>query len=93
MPTLSAFYGIRPRKEWRVSEVTPLPDFRLKVRFNDGLEGIVGMDALVHSAKAGVFSALAQQDVFNAAHVEHGIDLAPDAMHAAIKATGKWVLS
>ena len=42
-----------------VAEVTALDEFRLRVRFNDGLEGYVDMSALIHSAHAGVFAQLA----------------------------------
>lgn len=50
------------------------------------------------SDRAGVFAALKDQDLFNKAHLEYGvltwpgeIDLAPDAMHAAIKQKGHCV--
>jgi len=84
---------------WRVFEVKALPEYRLQVRFVDGLCGEVDMSALVHSTTAGDFAALADPAYFAKAYVEHGavtwpgeIDLAPDAMHAAIKQTGAWVL-
>lgn len=84
---------------WRVAAVQALPGWRLQVRFNDGLEGTVEMEREVHAPDAGVFAALADPAVFNAAAVIFGavtwpgeIDLAPDAMHAEIKANGSWVL-
>ncbi len=82
---------------WPVVEVHPLSDYRLRVRFVDGLEGTVDMAALVHSASAGVFSQLADPARFAQAFVAHGavtwpgeIDLAPDAMCAEIKKNGNW---
>lgn len=91
---------VRPRMPWRVAEVQPLDDFRLRVRFIDGLEGEVDMSALVHSSRAGVFAPLVEPSLFAQVFVEHGavtwpgeVDLAPDAMHAEIKKTGKWVLT
>jgi hypothetical protein len=82
-----------------VAAVTALPGWRLRVRFNDGLEGEVDMDREVHSPDAGVFAELADPERFAAVQVEFGvvtwpgeIDLAPDAMHAEIKANGRWVL-
>lgn len=88
-----------PRSPWRVSSVLVLPGFRLWVRFNDGLEGEVDMAREVHAADAGVFAALADPERFADARVEFGavtwpgeIDLAPDAMHAEIKAAGCWVV-
>ncbi len=84
---------------WRVAAVETLSGFRLRVRFLDGTEGEVDMNALVHAPTAGVFAALADPAVFGEAGVVHGavtwpgdIDLAPDAMYRAIKASGTWVL-
>ncbi len=84
---------------WRVAAVEALPGWRLHVRFNDGLEGTVEMEREVHAPDAGVFAELADPERFAAVHVEFGavtwpgeIDLAPDAMHAEIKAHGRWVL-
>lgn len=94
-----AFSVVASRAAWRVAAVEALPDRILRVRFNDGLEGVVEMRREVHGPDAGVFAALADPDLFKAARVEFGavtwpgeIDLAPDAMHAAIKAHGRWVL-
>ena len=90
---------VQPRMPWRVVEVQPLSDFRLHVRFLDGLEGRVDMAALIHSSTAGVFAQLADPARFAQAFVVHGavtwpgeIDLAPDAMYAEIKKLGRWVL-
>jgi hypothetical protein len=90
---------IQPRMPWRVVEAQPLADFRLRVRFADGLEGMVEMTALIHSSTAGVFAQLADPTRFAQAFVAHGavtwpgeIDLAPDAMYAEIKKLGSWVL-
>ena len=82
-----------------MTEVQAHPDWRLHVRFADGLEGWVEMEREVHSPDAGVFAGLAELDRFTAVAVVFGavtwpydIDLAPDAMHAEIKARGSWVL-
>jgi hypothetical protein len=82
-----------------VAEVAALDDFRLRVRFMDGVEGEVHMNELVHSPAAGVFAGLADPNRFAQAFVEYGavtwpgeLDLAPDAMYAEIKKSGKWVL-
>ena len=79
--------------------VEALPDYQLHVRFADGVEGKVAMAELVKSPKAGVFSALADPNIFAQVFVEHGattwpgeIDLAPDAMYDEIKRNGLWVL-
>ncbi len=82
-----------------VAEVKPLDDFRLHVRFVDGLEGEVDMSALVHSPSAGVFARLADPALFADVYVEYGavtwpgeIDLAPDAMYAEFKKNREWKL-
>jgi hypothetical protein len=82
-----------------VAEVKALEGFRLRVRFHDGLEGVVDMSRLVHSPHAGVFAELADPTRFAEAGVEYGavtwpggLDLAPDAMYGEIKKTGAWVL-
>lgn len=90
---------IAPRSPWRVTGVEALPEFRLRVVFADGSYGIVEMARLVHSPKAGVFAALLDPSFFAKVTIEHGVvtwpgelDLAPDAMHAAIREYGVWSL-
>jgi hypothetical protein len=80
-----------------VREVTALPGDRLFVRFVDGLAGIVDLSALIASPDAGVFARLRDRALFERVHVALGavvwpgeLDLAPDAMHAGIKALGEW---
>ncbi len=90
---------VQPMMPWRITQVQALGDYRLKVRFVDGLEGYVDMHGLVHSQSAGVFAALSQKNIFSQVFLEHGavtwpgeIDLAPDAMHKEIAMHGEWVL-
>ena len=89
----SSFVNPRPspRSPWRVAEVLPLPDYRLKVTFLDGLEGVVDMSLLIQSPNAGVFAALADPAAFASVRIEMGaptwpgeLDIAPDAIHDAI---------
>lgn len=89
--------AIRPRMPWRVKAVEPLPGYRLRVRFLDGLEGVVEMERLIHSRRAGVFAVLSNKALFRQVCVTHGavtwpgdLDLAPDAMYRAIKNKGFW---
>ena len=89
--------AIRPVAAWRVKEVTALPNDRLFVRFVDGLTGVVDLAALIASPEAGVFARLRDRTLFEQVRVEmgavvwpSGLDLAPDAMHAAIKEHGEW---
>ena len=91
--------GIVCMAPWRLTKVKPLANYELEVEFNDGAQGVVEMIKLIMSDRAGVFAALKDQNLFNKAHLEYGvltwpgeIDLAPDAMHDAIKQKGRWVL-
>ena len=85
----------QPRAPWRVVAVEARPDFRLRVRFADGLEGDADLAALIHSPNAGVFAVLADASVFAQVTLDlgavawpGGLDLAPDAMHRDIARTG-----
>lgn len=86
-----------PKSPWRVASVEALPGLRLRVAFIDGLSGTVDISGLVQSPRAGVFAALADTSLFSQVRVEYGavawpgeLDLAPDAMYAAIKEQGVW---
>ena len=88
-----------PSAPWRVAEVEALSGFRLRVRFNDGVAGIVDLAAFVTSGAAGVFGKLRDEGFFRQVKVDLGavswpgnLDLAPDAMHHAIKEHGTWTL-
>lgn len=90
---------IAPRSPWRVTSVEPLPGFRLRVSFADGLTGEVDMSKFEHSPKAGVFAQLADSALFAQVRLDYGavawpgeLDLAPDAMHEAIRERSVWVL-
>lgn len=81
-----------------VAEVRAQNDFRLHVRFFDGVNGTVEMSDLIHSRDAGVFAVLADPTLFSQARVEYGavswpcgLDLAPDAMYAALSQSGSWI--
>lgn len=91
--------AVAPRSPWRVIRVEALPELRLQVTFADGVSGTVDLSAMVHSPRAGVFAALADPALFAQVHVDCGavawpgdLDLAPDAMHAAIQDRGEWRL-
>src|SRR5258708_5932455 len=89
---------INPRMPLRVAVVRALPGLKLHVGFNDGLEGIVDMAALIHSQRSGVFAQLADEKLFEQVCVTYGavtwpggLDLAPDAMYRQILSTGCWI--
>lgn len=68
---------INPRMPWRVVGVEALPGHRLRVRFVDGVEGVVDMESLIASREAGVFSALADVSVFDRVFLQHGAVIWP----------------
>ena len=91
---------IVPRAPYRVAQVEALEGWRLRVRHNDGVSGIVDLSGLVHRNDAGVFAALRDQDLFRQVFLDLGavtwpgeIDLAPDRMHDDIVAHGECVLN
>ena len=90
---------LRPAAPLRVAHLDVMPGYRLRVRFNDGTEGIVNLAGFLHSESAGVFAPLCNEHVFRQVRVALGavtwpgdLDLAPDAMHREIKAHGTWIV-
>jgi hypothetical protein len=73
----------------RVVRVTPLPDYRLRVEFDDGVTGIV---ELADELTGPVFGPLRDEELFRQVMVDdfgavswpNGADLAPDAMYSDI---------
>ena len=74
----------------RIISAEPLPQCRLKVTFNDGVNGIFPVEP---ERLGGVFLKLLDARVFNAVTVNPdfgcvewpgGIDLCPDTMHQAM---------
>ena len=71
----------------RVVNVKPLRDYRLFVRFSDGVEGVYRVEP---ERRGGVFERLNDPAVFNAVTINEdfgcvewpgGVDLCPTAMH------------
>lgn len=98
-PAPAVVPDVRPHMPWRVAEAEVRDGYCVRVRFQDGLEGVVKMSELVHSPEAGVFAPLADAALFGQVGVIHGaltwpgeIDLAPDAMYEAIRDRGEWIL-
>ena len=74
----------------RIETAQPLAGYRLKVRFNDGLEGIFPVEP---ERRGGVFLKLLEAKTFNAVTINPdfgcvewpgGIDLCPDTMYQAM---------
>jgi uncharacterized protein DUF2442 len=81
---------------YKVVHVQPLDHLRLAVRFADGVSGAVEFR---ESQLYGVFEVLKDPEFFQQVHCKQGfvewpgeLDLAPDAMHEAIKTHGRWIL-
>jgi hypothetical protein len=90
---------VRSVASWRVERVEVLSGFRLRVRFNDGTEGVVELEAFLNSGSAGVLAVLRDPHLFMQARVSLGVvtwpndlDLAPDTMHREIKEHGTWTV-
>jgi hypothetical protein len=83
--------------DWDVTDVRVEGHHAIRVRFKDGLEGLV---KFMPSAFRGVFTELRNPAEFSRVFVVDGtvtwpgeLDLAPDAMHEQISRHGEWVLS
>jgi hypothetical protein len=84
---------------WHVLSVKVISPGKIEVVFNDSLRGVADLSELIRSEDAGVFAALRDATVFAQSYVDYGavtwpgeIDLAPDALHARIKAQGSAAL-
>jgi Protein of unknown function (DUF2442) len=89
--------GVIPAAPWRVCALSVRSGWQLAVTFNDGLQGLVELSALVQGANAGVFEALRNPVFFAQAYLDcgavtwpNGADLAPDAMYKEIRRCGVW---
>jgi len=58
---------------WRIRSVTVLPNYCLSVTCNDGTIGIVDMSQLIFSERAGIYSALKDEQLFNQVRIELGV--------------------
>lgn len=77
---------------YRIIEVTPLPSYRVWIRFEDGAAGEVDLSGL---AGKGVFSAWKKPGEFDKVYIDEStgtiawpgeIDLAPDALYRDVAA-------
>ena len=79
-----------------VNQIKVVSPLQLEVVFADGTRGRVVFEP---THLTGVFASLQNSEIFNQVRINGGavswpgdIDLAPDAMHAAIRKSGEWVL-
>ena len=83
--------------DWEVVSAAVIEHLEFSVTFADGLSGRV---RLLPSHLYGVFAPLSDPAVFKRIQISDGfvswpgdIELAPDAMHEAIRQHGEWVLA
>lgn len=76
-----------------VTDAKPLADYRLWVRFSDGIEGEIDLNEFVNSDPRPIVAALRDRETFAAILVEmdtvvwaNGFDLAPEFLYARAKA-------
>ena len=79
-----------------VNQIKVVGPLQLEVAFVDGTRGRVVFEP---THLTGVFTSLKNPQFFNQVRINGGavswpgdIDLAPDAMHEAIRKSGEWVL-
>ena len=79
-----------------VNQIKVVGPLQLEVAFADGTHGRVVFEP---THLTGVFASLQNSELFNQVRINGGavswpgdIDLAPDAMHEAIRKSGEWVL-
>jgi hypothetical protein len=74
-----------------IVEVHPLDDYRLRIRFEDGAEGVIDVDQLVPFS--GVFEPLRDRNEFLSVYVNadlgticwpSGADLDPDVLYSLV---------
>ena len=76
----------------KLKEINPLSNYRLRLRYDDGVEGEVDLSSL---AGRGVFAAWNEPGAFERVNIgsggevtwEAGVDLCPDALYMQL--TGK----
>lgn len=74
----------------KILEVKPLENYKVWIKFSDGIKGIVDLSDLVGK---GVFSTWKDVNIFNAVFIDPeshtiawpgGIDLCPDTLYAKV---------
>ena len=76
----------------RVVEVVPLPNYRLRVRFDDGTEGIISLEEqlfgpMFEPLKEVSFFERVAIDKFGVICWPNGADLAPDALYDDLRSS------
>jgi hypothetical protein len=86
---------------WCIVRFKVLPGYKIEDSFADGVSGIADLSPRLSQGSLGDgFDPLCDEMFFSKVYLEHGAltwlggrDLAPDAMHERIRATGASILS
>jgi hypothetical protein len=91
--------GVVPSAPWRACLLEVLSNWKLSVKFNDGLVGQVDVSQLINTSDPGIFSEFRDPSYFAQVYLDYGAvtwpngaDLAPDSMYKAISKTGIWTV-
>jgi hypothetical protein len=74
----------------KITRAEPLPEYRLKATFNDGVSGVFPVeperrgDVFLKLLDARVFNAVTVNPDFGCVEWPGGVDLCPDAVHQAM---------
>jgi hypothetical protein len=86
---------------WSIIRFKVLPNFKIEIGFADGTSGLADLSPrLSQGALGDGFDPLCDDGLFSKVYLDHGaltwpggIDLAPDAMHQRIRASGTSILA
>ena len=87
--------------DWSIVRFSVLPNYKIEVSFADGTSGVADLAPRLSQGPLGDgFDLLCDGNFFAKVYLEHGaltwpggIDLAPDAMHQRIRASGTSTLA
>ena len=98
-PEANQAAGVIPVAPWRVKAISILPDYRLAVTFQDGVNGIVDFSSVLTAQQSGFFGALKDKVFFDQVKLELGVvtwpngaDMDPRWMHEQIRLNKNWVV-
>lgn len=82
--------------DWSIVRFHVLPNYKIEVSFADGTSGVADLAPRLSQGPLGDgFDPLCDENFFSKVYLEHGaltwpggMDLAPDAMHQRIRASG-----
>lgn len=72
MPSRTAT-GVIPAAPWRVKALSVQPGYRLAVTCQDGTSSIADLSSILTAKACGIFTALAEQQLFELAYLELGV--------------------